>query len=317
MHIAVYLPLLLPLLAARGAVPLARRLPPRLATWLLTGAAVALAACSTVALALLAATAAVRIPVLATIERYSLAVVARDDPASVWVALAAALLLAAGGLALARVAIRRAQALLATHRHTRLLPGEEQLVVLPDPSPEAYAAPGRPGRIVVSTAMLDALSPAEQDALIAHEISHLTHGHHLFLATAHLAAALNPLLRPVSRAVGYTIERWADEDAAQDAGDRPVVARAVGHAALASAPAPRAPRPALGLGIAPALPRDAGDVPRRVAALLIAPARAQRVLLVAAIALVLVAALATLEAQQDFEALLELARRAVPGSPVA
>lgn len=313
MHIAVYLPLLLPLLAARGATPLARRLPPRAATWLLTGAAVALAGCSTAALALLAATAALRIPVLAALERYSLAVVDRDDPASPWVALAAAVLLVAGGVALTRTATRRARAVLATHRHTRALPGDEQLVVLPDPAPEAYAAPGRPGRVVVSTAMLEALSPAEQDALIAHERSHLAHHHYLFLAAAHLAAALNPLLRPLGRAVGYAIERWADEDAARATDDRPVVAHAVGRAALAGALAPGAARPALGLGITPALPRDAGDVPRRVAALLAAPTRLRHGLVLGALAVVLLAALATLEAQQDFETLLELARHAATG----
>ena len=38
MDLAVYLPLLLPLCAAAGAWPLAKRLPPKVATWLLTGA---------------------------------------------------------------------------------------------------------------------------------------------------------------------------------------------------------------------------------------------------------------------------------------
>ena len=315
MRIAVFLPLLLPLLATWGATPLAHRLPPRLATWLLTGAATVLAVCSSAALALLAATAALRIPLLADLEQYSLAVVSRDDPASLWVALAAAALLAIAAVALGRVATRRACAVLAAHRHTRALPGADELVVVPDPSPEAYAAPGRPGRVVVSTAMLDALNPAEQAALVAHERAHLAHRHYLFLAAVHLAVALNPLLRPAARAVGYTVERWADEDAAHAIHDRAVVAHAVGRAALASraAPAPTR-RPALGLGIHPALPRDAGDVPRRVAALLTTPVlTAWRGWLIAAVGVVLLAALGTFEAQQDFEALLELARHAATG----
>ena len=62
MSLAVYLPLVLPALFAPLAGPLAARLDPVHATWLLTGAAVALAACSTLALGLLAAAAAVRIP---------------------------------------------------------------------------------------------------------------------------------------------------------------------------------------------------------------------------------------------------------------
>ncbi|MDQ2710301.1 MAG: M56 family peptidase, partial [Actinomycetota bacterium] len=94
MRFAVYLPLLIPL-AALGAGPVSRRLDPRLATWALTVAAVLLAACGGVALGLLAATAIVRIPLLATLGRYSLDVVRRDDPATVWVALGAGLMLGA------------------------------------------------------------------------------------------------------------------------------------------------------------------------------------------------------------------------------
>ena len=54
----LYLPLVIPALAGAAARPLAARLEPRHATWLLTVAAVALAACSMAALALLAAYAA-------------------------------------------------------------------------------------------------------------------------------------------------------------------------------------------------------------------------------------------------------------------
>jgi hypothetical protein len=59
-RLLVYLPLLIPVLAAAAARPLAARLEPREATCLLTVAAVALAGCSTVALALPAASAAAR-----------------------------------------------------------------------------------------------------------------------------------------------------------------------------------------------------------------------------------------------------------------
>ena len=44
MDFAVYLPLVIPLLAAGAARPVAERLPPRTAAWLLTGSAVVLAA---------------------------------------------------------------------------------------------------------------------------------------------------------------------------------------------------------------------------------------------------------------------------------
>ena len=46
MHLAVYLPLLMPLLAAAAAGSLARRLPPVVATWLRVLSAIALALAS-------------------------------------------------------------------------------------------------------------------------------------------------------------------------------------------------------------------------------------------------------------------------------
>jgi len=49
----LYLPLVIPALAGAAARPLAARLEPRHATWLLTTAAVALAGCSLAALACL------------------------------------------------------------------------------------------------------------------------------------------------------------------------------------------------------------------------------------------------------------------------
>ena len=58
----LYLPLVIPALAGAAARPLAARLDPRQATWLLSSAAVALAGCSVAALALLAAYAAARAP---------------------------------------------------------------------------------------------------------------------------------------------------------------------------------------------------------------------------------------------------------------
>jgi beta-lactamase regulating signal transducer with metallopeptidase domain len=111
--------------------------------------------------------------------------------------------------------------------------------------------------------MLDLLDPAERRALLAHERAHLSRQHHLFVAAVEVASAANPLLRPLIPVVRYTIERWADEISAGRVGDRSVVARAIGKAALATRHAPPAPRMALAA--------TAGPVPRRVTALLTAP----------------------------------------------
>ena len=242
MDLLVYLPLLVPALATVAARPLAARLEPRLATWLLTATAVALAVFSTAALALLAASALARTPFLAALGDYSQPVLRRGDPVPALAGMAAALLLTAAAVAVAVVIRARARALAESYRRAaRMTPGE-RVVVVPGQVIEAYALPGSPGRIVVSACLLAQLDDRRQAALLAHEQAHLAGRHHLFTTVAHLAAAANPLLLPVARAVDYTVERWADEHAAAITGDRRLVARTIGQVALLTAPAPR-PRP--------------------------------------------------------------------------
>lgn len=317
--LAVYLPLLLPPVAAAGAWPLATRLPPRLGTWMLTGAAVTLAALSTAVLGILALTAILRIPLVASAGHLSAAVIRREDPASLSAALVAAVLLAAATIAAARAGWRRARALVLAARDGRCLPGPGQVVVIPDGVADAYTVPGWPGRIVVTAGMLDALDLAERRVLLAHERAHADNHHYLFTALAHFAAAANPLLRPVAAAISYTVERWADESAARHCGDRRLAARAVGKAALASSRTgvPQSPRLAPVVGISGPLLSPVrrligrgslGPVPRRVAALL-TPAPSLRPLLVTvAAAVVLVSGVAALDAAYDLHALVELAQ---------
>lgn len=314
MRYAVYLPLLFPLLAALAARPLGERLPPRLATWMLTAGAVLLATASTAVLTMLTITGLLRIPLLARLAHghWSAQAAQQHDPASLSVALIAGVLLAAAAATAARLVWRRTRALLHAAAEAACLPGRDQLVVLDDPAAEAYAIPGRPGRIVVSTGMLTALDPAECEILLAHERSHLANRHHLFVAAAQLAAAANPLLRPLSSTVDYTLERWADEDAAAHAGDRRRAAHAVGKAALASKHTRgRAWIPAGALGILGRLaPAGPGPVPRRVAALMAPPPRGRTVLAAVLAGLLLASGLCAAEAAHDLEALLELAKHA-------
>ena len=94
MPLVIFLPLAVPLCVAFGARTVADRLPPQAATWLLTVAAVALAALSTAVLMLLAGAAAIRIPLVATLGHMSLQVVRRHDPASLSVSVGGTALLA-------------------------------------------------------------------------------------------------------------------------------------------------------------------------------------------------------------------------------
>src|SRR5579863_1467608 len=135
----IYLPLLVPVLAAVAARPLAARLEPRLATWLLTVTTVALAAFSTAALALLAASALARVPALAAVGGYSQPVLRRGDPVPVLAGVAAALLLTAVAVAVAVVVRARARGLAESYRRAaRLTPvvtgpgtAAETVVVVP------------------------------------------------------------------------------------------------------------------------------------------------------------------------------------------
>ena len=310
----LYLPLVIPALAGAAARPLAARLDPRQATWLLSSAAVALAGCSVAALALLAAYAAARAPVLAALGDYSQPVLRRGDPIPAAAGAVAALALAGAAMAVAVMFRNRARALAESYRRAAGLPADDGIVVVPGPAIEAYALPGSPGRIVVSGRLLDHLDDSSRAALIAHEQAHLSGRHHLFAAAARLAAAANPLLLPVARSVEYTVERWADEHAAAVTGNRRLVAETIGQVALLASPGRQRPA-GIALSIVGTRARRvsvawAGPVPRRVAALLTAPPRRRTILLAACAAIVLLAGVAALEAARDLHALLELAQAA-------
>ncbi len=118
------------------------------------------------------------------------------------------------------------------------------LVVADWAAPIAVAVPGRPDHLLVTTGMLRLLDADERRVLFAHERAHLTYHHDLLVALTAASAALNPLLRPVRDAVTFLVERWADEHAAAETGDRDLAAQAVARAA----PAATGPGTALGFG---------------------------------------------------------------------
>jgi Zn-dependent protease with chaperone function len=268
MGVFVLLPLVLPVTAWPVARLASARLHPRAATRLLTAVAVVMAACSTLCLGLLVVAGTAQLPGNPLPDRWSSPAVRAVIPhdAAVGIAAIPALLLALASGARAVAAHYRTR--LRAHRAlTGLRP--TRVVVLPDERPYAHALPGgrRPrGRVVVSSGLLRVLAPGERRALFAHERAHLTGRHHRYVLLARLAARANPFLRPLSTAVSYTTERWADEDAAQTLGDRTTVARAIGKAALYP---PVAGATGLAALAAP------GPVPRRMSALL-APAPAAR-----------------------------------------
>jgi Zn-dependent protease with chaperone function len=342
-NVAVYLPLIVPALAALAARPITDRLPPAAATWLLAASALALALASSTVLGMLALSALVRIPVIDAVGHLSRPVIRSGDAVSVPVAIVAGGLLTMAVVAACLAVWRRGRAIVAAHRHASSLPGASQVVVTEDTAADAYTVPGWPCRIVITQGMLRALSAGERDVLLAHEQAHAQSSHYLFTSAARLAAAANPLLRPVAAQAGYTVERWADERAAAQAGDRALTARAIARAALATSAAPpdrHAAMTVLGLitqeGQSPQedqVPRDgqippkgrrrpglprvdlprvdlhrAGPVPRRVAALLVPPPRLRLLLLAAVIVLVAISGASALDAARNFHQLIEMAQ---------
>jgi Zn-dependent protease with chaperone function len=276
-------PVLVSALLALTAPRAGRRQPPRTAAWLLVTAALVSAGAWVLALAMIGSTLVGQIPEVAEAGRWSPHVLASHTPFDRPVAAACALALAGCAVALTVASWRRVKVLVDAWRECRDLPTSGDLAVLDDPVPAAFALPGAPGRVVVSSGMLRALSADERQALLAHERAHLRHHHHLFLLALQLAAAVNPLLRPLTKTGAFALERWADEEAAAAVGDRALVARAIARAALATVRRPEQ-----------ALAATGGPVPQRVKALLAprSPARHHLVAVMATMMAVCCASLA-------------------------
>lgn len=266
MGVFVFLPLVLPLTAWPIARLAEQHLHPRTATRLLSGVAGVMAVCSTVCLGLLVVVGTAQLPGNPLPDGWSDPEVREAVPHDEIAGKTAIPALCVVALACGRTLWRHGRVRRRAHRALAGLPSTE-VAVLPDDTPYAYALPGgRRGRVVVTTALLDCLEPAERRALFAHERAHLAALHHRHLLAVQLAALANPFLLPLRGAVSYAAERWADEDAARTVGSRRTVARAIGKAALVSRGTPSA---TLAGFAAP------GPVPRRVAALL-GPAPAAR-----------------------------------------
>ncbi|MFE9780212.1 M48 family metalloprotease [Streptomyces sp. NPDC005775] len=304
---AVWIPLLVPFVVVPAARRLADALAPERAVRLLAATGAGLALCTVLALTLLVAPGAGRLSVVAAAGEFVHPLAAAAPGTAVPLAVAALTLIAGCAAAVTR-AVRGHWAQL--HRARADRSEGEELAVLRDSRPDAYALPGRPGspgRIVVTTGMLHALEPAEREALLAHERAHLTGHHHLYLAAAELSARCHPALRALRAPMGYALERCADEAAAHAVGDRRIAARAIGRAALAARTAgqPGAPRPAVALAAA------AGPVPRRVAALL-GPAAARprlgRIAAATLLACLAVSGAAALDATYDLHSSIEVAQ---------
>ncbi|MEW1656771.1 M48 family metalloprotease [Streptomyces sp. NPDC093707] len=293
MRIDVYLSLLFAVAPAAVSPVAGRRLAPAYAARTLVIAGTVASAASVWALVLLGATLLDDVPPIAA-EAHSRGA-SVPGPVPVAIALPAVAVLVA--------AVWRVQRVLRTHARTRRAlrrlsaahPTDSELVVASSGTPQAFALPGKPGRILVTSAMLAGLDARERHVLLAHERTHLRHRHDRLRLCADLSAAANPLLIPLRDTVAYLLERWADETAAENVANRTTAARAVARAALLSHRSRAACTPLRFSHLA---------VTRRVAALQDAPLPPARLWVCALLALAAAPALGAVDATGDFFRLL-------------
>jgi hypothetical protein len=279
-----------------AAPPVSRRVPPRLAIWMLSAGGLALTVCAVVAISVVVAFGIGQLAPLARLGHWSPRMVGVSVPFhGSSIGAAAVLLVLAVGRG-ASTSWTHGRRLLAAWSASRAAPAG--LVVLNDDEPFAYAVPGWPGRIVVSRGLLRGLDPLTRRAVLAHEQTHLTERHDLHYLAAAVAAVVNPFLVRSPAALDLACERRADEVAARTVDDRRSVVRAITAAVR--------PQAATMFWAA-----SGADVPRRVAALL-NPADDNRMvataLLAATIVAVAVSAASVLWLGHDLRSVLIMAR---------
>ena len=234
MLVTAFLPLAGVVLVTVGAraVPW-RRLPPRVALWMLTSISVVGAGAVLAATAVLAGGFALGTPVGRwVVDACSLFAAHHRVPFSMGIGASILLIVLAWrvGSALSTVWSERVAC-------------DGPLTVLEADAPIAFAQSGRRGGVVVSTGMLDALEPAERRVLFAHERAHVRARHDLHLLAHRVATGVLPWMGAMGDEVRLAAERAADVAAlAEVDGDRRLVATAIARAAVATdsygAPAP-------------------------------------------------------------------------------
>ncbi|MCB1002194.1 MAG: M56 family metallopeptidase [Acidimicrobiales bacterium] len=208
---------------ALAATTMHRRLPPRFATALITFTLVLVVAAAVPTTVVLAVAFAGHTPWFDRQIEWCMHTIGDHEPVPTWLAALAAAWLPIGGVRVARVV--RARRRLACRDHG-------PLVVADDPAPYAVTMPGRGGRIVVSTGLMDSLDEREAAVVLAHEAAHARFRHDRFVYLAGLVTAALPVLWFLTRRLRFSVERWADESAAETCGDRQFVAVTLGKVAL-------------------------------------------------------------------------------------
>ncbi|MCW2545946.1 MAG: peptidase Ste24p [Mycobacterium sp.] len=302
MNISIYLALAAAIVLSRVAVPMTRRLAPKPAAWMLAASAVTAGMIWVVGLGCLAVATLGRLGAFDRLGHWSPSVLRAHTPVPLAAGIISVALLVFAAASLGGALLRLTRGLRELRKLRASVSGDRcgDLTIVHAPEPEAVAVPGWPGSIVVTSGMLQVLDPAERAVLLAHERSHLRSAHWAFRLATRFGTALLPTVKPTIASCDRSLERWADEAAAAEVGDRHLAARSVAKAALASTDYRRS---SLSLAFAE------GAIGERVQALL-APRRTSNwrpTLLLALLATIGAAAL--LEAGRELDSLFDLAHR--------
>ena len=302
MHYSIYLALMVAVALSRIAVPVTRRLAPVAAAWVLAAAALTAGMIWVVGLSCLALATLGRLGIFDRLGDWSPAVLTAHTPVPLSAGIVSVALLLCAGASLGGAARRLARGLREIRQLNASVSADRcgDLTIVHAPEPEAMAVPGWRGSIVVTSGMLQVLDTAERAVLLAHERSHLRSAHWIFRLATRLGTALLPTCKPTIVSCDRALERWADEAAAAEVGDRHLAARSVAKAALAATDYRRS---------ATSLAFAEGAVGERVQALL-EPRHTSNwrpAMMLAALATVGAAAL--LEAGRELDSLFDLAQR--------
>jgi Zn-dependent protease with chaperone function len=277
-------------LAYAGLAPdLTARIRPAWGVRLVVVVSVAVAAAGLFVLGATGFTWAAQDPEVARVGRWSPDQLRATDPVPRVEAGLCLLLFTVAVFSLLRLARRRVRAVLAVRRNVRDCRPATNVLLIEDERADAFTTASPRAVIVVTTGLMERLSEPERQALLAHEHSHRRHGHVWWLVAMDLAVAANPLLTRTGRAVTHAVERWADEDAAEQVADRRLVARTLARAALLR-------KQGAAAAVAVVLAAG-GDVPARVRAML-GPRPRGSVLASAAVGLLLIGVLVTVAVLQ-------------------
>jgi hypothetical protein len=204
-----------------------RRLRPEIATRFIAAAILMLLVAAIPTNLVIAVAYLAHVPIIGVGVRWCTQALGVHGAVSAWLGIPAVTLLIAGCWRVTRlIRLRRS---LCCH-------GDQHVDLIESSQPFAVTLPGTAGNILVSTSLWDSLDDQERQVVLAHEQAHARHRHDRFLLIAGLASAALPPLHHLAQRLRFTVERWADEEAARHCGDRELVAITLGKVAMNPAP---------------------------------------------------------------------------------